>query len=804
MTSTATSVAATGCAAEGEADDGMAEIVAEFLTESRESLDQLDSDLVELERAPGDRDRLSSVFRALHTIKGNAGFLGFAPLQAVAHAAESLLARLREGDLPFDAPRASALLDAVDAVREMLDGIEADGAEGGRDDAPLVARLGLLATVAGAAAETDPAQPDPSQPAPAEPGPSELGPSELGPSELGPAELGPSLAGPSLPGARQPQSAASRGGEGAPGGCPAAGDEGEHSSGPLRDATVRVDVDVLDRLVDLVGELVLARNQLVQRIRDTDDAELAATAQRFDLVTSELHDRVMRTRMQPISTMWSRFPRVVRDLAVTCGRQVRLEMEGSETELDRSILEAIRDPLLHLIRNSVDHGVEPAEARAARGKPAEGRLTLRACQEGGSVNIEIADDGAGIDVERVRAKAIAAERDPERLDALRNMPAREVVNLIFSPGLSTAATVTSVSGRGVGMDVVKNHVERVGGTIEVVTAAGLGTTFKIRLPLTLAIMPVLIVCSGGQRYAIPEDSVVELVRLTGSQSGDSIEQVAGADVYRLRGELLPLVDLGAVLGRPERDAEEPPLLVVLDAAGRRFGLVVAAASEIQQIVVKPLDKLVAAVKVFSGATVLGDGGIALILEVDAVASRAGILAGDAGRPAPAGKDLPPAGERTCLLVLRVGADRRVAVPLRDVSRLEYLAASAVEHVRAGRVVQYRGRTLPLVSLPALFASDHVAGSDVAHSDAADSDAAGELPVVVTEVTGRPVGLVAREILDIVDGQVAIERTACGGGVVGSAIVGGHVTDLLELTELIGSTLAPPSPGEPDAPGTTRA
>ncbi|HTX01703.1 MAG TPA: chemotaxis protein CheA [Acidimicrobiales bacterium] len=861
--------------ADSDIDDGTAEIIAEFLVEAYESLDQLDRDLVELERDPTDQVRLQSVFRTLHTIKGNGGFLGFQSLQSVAHAAESLLARLRDGELVLDPEITSGLLCAIDAIREMLAAIEGSGSEGTRHDQELVALLATLTSgapsttrsaqpghsdqppaPAGAAppvpprmdtvppgdatgaegapdiADSDAASPateptskaastsaklpagrrrstkptKPQLPAPAVDAPSQdqaendcpaatstetvpastQAPQRTAQASESPAA--PSADGSSATAVASPHSEGARpvAGPATPAApkalSPAATDAGE-VRGAVAEQSVRVDVTVLDRLVNLVGELVLARNQIVQRARGTQDADLVATAQRLDLITSELQDGVMKTRMQPISTIWSRFPRVVRDLAMTCDKNVRLDMEGTETELDRTILEAIRDPMLHLVRNSVDHGIESPADRTAAGKAPEGRILLRAYHEGGYVNIEISDDGRGIDVERVRAKAISGEQDPERLAQLRAMSEREVINLVFSPGLSTAVKVTSVSGRGVGLDVVKTHVERIGGTIEVTTASGTGTTFKVRLPLTLAIVPALVVGCGSQRYCIPQGCVVELVRLKGSKAGSSVEQVAGANVYRLRGQLLPLVDLGTVLGRGGSSIGDGPVtVVVLQVDTRRFGLVVTNVVETQEIVVKPLDKALATVRVFSGATIMGDGGVALILEIAAVAARAGIFAGEeAATEATLAEDSATRTERHRLLVLGAGSGHRVAVSLDEVSRLERISSSVVEHSQRGEVVQYRGQTLSLLSLSDVFGGGYGAG----YGEEARSD----LPVVVTQIAGRPVGLVASEIVDIVDEDIEVERAAGHGGVVGTAIVAGQVTDLVDIHELIES-LAP--------------
>ena len=309
-------------------------------------------------------------------------------------------------------------------------------------------------------------------------------------------------------------------------------DADRHSA--VVDANIRVGVDLLDKLMDLVGELVLTRNQILQFNTEREDATLNATSQRLNLLTTELQESVMKTRMQPIGVVWNKFPRVVRDMSVSLGKQIELVMDGAETELDRTIIESIRDPLMHIVRNSCDHGIELPDDRVSAGKPPQGKLLLRAFHEGGQVNIEISDDGAGIDGERVRQKAV--EKGLLRPEQASKLSEREAINLIFLPGFSTSQTVTNISGRGVGMDVVKSHVEKIGGVVDVSSLPGEGSTVKIKIPLTLAIIPGLVVTSGGQRFVIPQVSLLELIRVEGGASDKRIEHVHGTPVYRRRGE----------------------------------------------------------------------------------------------------------------------------------------------------------------------------------------------------------------------------------------------------------------------------
>src|ERR1039458_3627299 len=453
------------------------DVIREFLVESHENLSRLDQELVELEKHPKDAELLASIFRTIHTIKGTCGFLAFSTLERITHQAESLLSQLRDGRRELSPSLVSLILDTVDATRKVLASIEASGEEGPDRFEDLAERLRVAAQLT-AAIES---QPGPGQPGTAgSPGPLAEPPDNNGSSELSES--------------KKPEADAAK-------------------SSAVADANIRVGVGLLDKLMDLVGELVLTRNQILQFNTEREDAALNVTSQRLNLITTELQEGVMKTRMQPIGMVWNKLPRVVRDMAVALGKQIRLEMDGAETELDRTIIEAIKDPLVHLVRNSCDHGIEPPELRVRAGKPPQGRLTLRAYHEGGQVNIEIGDDGAGIDVARVKQKAI--EKGLLRPEQSEKLTDREALNLVFQPGFSTAKTVTNVSGRGVGMDVVKSNIEKIGGIVDVFSRPGEGTTVKLKIPLTLAIIPGLVISSGGERFVIPQVSLLELIRLEG-------------------------------------------------------------------------------------------------------------------------------------------------------------------------------------------------------------------------------------------------------------------------------------------------
>jgi two-component system, chemotaxis family, sensor kinase CheA len=536
------------------------------------------------------------------------------------------------------------------------------------------------------------------------------------------------------------------------------------------DPRIRVDVKLLDRLMNLVGELVLARNQLLQHTGGSADTGLVSTCQRLNLITTELQEGVMKTRMQPIENVWNRFPRVVRDLAHSCGKQVRLELEGGSTELDKTIIEAIGDPLTHLVRNSIDHGIEPPAARGALGKDSTGTLCLRAYHEGGRVNIEISDDGRGIDPERVKKRAL--ERGLITADRARTMADHEVHALLFAPGFSTAETITNISGRGVGLDVVKSNIERLGGSVDIDSQLGAGATFRIRIPLTLAIIPALVVGACGERYAIPQVNLVELVRIDADQVGRTIERIDGVPVYRLRGNLLALVELGQVLELGARDLNRDVNMIVLAADDRQFGLLVDEIFDTEEIVVKPLGRELKGLEAYAGATIMGDGRVALILDVIGLAERAGV--GSIERKLQSSErsstKLVARGEQQVLL-FRSGSSARMAVPLGSVARLEEFQRKQVEQVGSGEVVQYRGDILPLVYLSEVFGEPRVLRDT--------------LQVLVHGQGERQVGLVVDAIDDVIQQEIVASRRGGRPGTLGSAVIQGKVTEILDAETICG-------------------
>jgi two-component system, chemotaxis family, sensor kinase CheA len=714
-------------------------LVKEFLVESYENLDRLDKEFMQLENDPGNREVIASIFRTIHTVKGTSGFFGFEKLQQVAHAGENLLARLRDGALTLNPDMSSVLLRTVDAIRAILGEIERGGTEGSNSYPELIAEVeshmsGHAVVKAAAPPSTAPVV---EAAAAVSPAATPVEPS-VAPAEVArPAEIatGPSVA----------------------------------------DQSLRVDVRVLDRLMNLVGELVLTRNQILQHAGGSGAAgALAATGKRLDNITSQLQEEVMKTRMQAIEAVWGKLPRIVRDLAKQIGKQVRLEMEGKDTELDKSIIEAIKDPLTHMVRNSVDHGVESPAKRTAAGKPAEGRILLRAYHEGGKVTIEIQDDGGGMDPAKIKAKGL--EKGLITTEQAAKMGERELLNLIFAPGFSTAEQVTNISGRGVGMDVVRTNIDKIGGSVDISSKIGQGTTVTIKIPLTLAIIPALVVLSGGERFAIPQINLLELVRIDKDKAATAIEDVYGAPVYRLRGQLLPLVFLNKELGLPPSEAGAINI-VVLQADDNQFGVVVDSVLDTGEIVVKPLDKQLKNLSVFAGATIMGDGTVALILDVFGLGTKAHAVG--KGKEGKRAATVAAGEEKEPLLLFQSPDEGRMGIPLSQVVRLEEMQVSKVEGAGDVEVIQYRGEILPLVRVFQVLPERR--------RNPRSPDAGVQpdvLPVVVHSHGGRHVGLVVGKIIDTVEESLKLQRAATRAGIKGCIVINGKVTEILDVEAVV--------------------
>lgn len=665
--------------------------------------------LTELEERPEDRELLAEIFRAVHTIKGTTGFLGFSRLESLAHAGENLLGLLRDGKLMAGAEIISGLLALLDILREILGSIETTGHEGQGDDDPMLQRLHALQQRGDADREQDaPAKKKRTRKlraqatsaiAPAIPTEIVKGQEETVAIELYQAE---------------PQTAQMR------------------SAVNAAESTLRVDVDLLNRMMNLVGELVLTRNQILQMVGA--DTNLTLLSRRLDMVTADLREAVMKARMQPVSHVFSKFPRMVRDLTQQLNKRVRLVMEGQETELDKSLLEAIKDPLTHSVRNAIDHGIEAPHLREAAGKDAEGTLRLRAYQEGSHVIIEVSDDGGGMKVERIRDKAL--ERKLITRERASQLSDRELMQLIFLPGFSTAEAVTNVSGRGVGMDVVRTNVEKIGGKVEIDSRVGKGTTLRLRIPLTLAIVPALIVHSRGQSFALPQGALSELVHLSAEQMSKQVEWMEGAALYRLRGKLLPLVFLGSLLKQQEQASKsQEAYIAVLNAEGRRYGLVVDSLADPEEIVVKPLSSVLKQIGLFSGATVLGNGEMALILDPGAIATQSNIGMALEDEAEVQGTNL---SDGSVEYLLMQSGSQHAAVPLDSVLRIERIPRTQIEQLHGLPVLRFEDTLLPL--------QDTSGGAQVD----------GEMTVVVCRDGERHVGVAVAQVLDVASGKPLTE------------------------------------------------
>ncbi|MBE9205340.1 chemotaxis protein CheA [Nostoc sp. LEGE 06077] len=707
-----------------------------FLVESNEGLSQIERDIIELEKNSVNREALDRIYRSLHTLKGNCGFLPFPKLESLAHAGESLISCLRDrftqslesqelnlgkSDRQFTVtPQIiSTLLQTVDSIRQLLSQITTTKSEGNDDYSTLIRALAELA-------ETQ---------------------QVVTVSSLSPALQPSELAETTITGAES--------------------------------AHIRVNVSLLDQMMNLVGELVLTRNQMMGFADKYQDGSFAAIYQHLNLITAQLQTGVMKTRLQPISTIWQKFPRVIRDLAIAHGKQVAVEIQGADTEVDKSIIEAIKDPLTHLVRNCIDHGIESPTERTTVGKPITGKLFLKAFYENSKVNIEIGDDGRGLSITQLKRRA-------QQLSFVSSAQAEimndaDAINLIFLPGFSTSEQVTNLSGRGVGMDIVKSNIDKINGSIEIDSQPGKGTRFKLKIPLTLTIIPALIIRSNGDRYAIPQASLQELVRLEPEQALQQIEIFYDVPVYHLRGHLIPLVYLNQVL-HPSNSPHSAPIepsplnLIVIQADNYQFGLVVDAVEDIQDIVVKPLGKQLKALSLFTGATIMGDGQVALIIDAANLATQVKLHEKQQLLSSITGTTISPELEERQLILLFQGTPGApMGIPVAIAFRLEEIKRAAVEKVGNQAVVRSSGRILPLIDLKNIFPSDQPTPSHETETLQL---------VIVSPNPELSVGLVVERIVDIVEEPLTIKGIPSRPGVLCCAVIQGQITEILDVEAVI--------------------
>jgi two-component system, chemotaxis family, sensor kinase CheA len=761
----------------------MDDLLREFLTETSESLDTVDNQLVRFEQDPNNAKILDNIFRLVHTIKGTCGFLGLPRLEALAHAGETLMGKFRDG-MPVTGEAVSLILASIDRIKEILAGLEATEAEPQGSDEDLIVKLhemvehGMAAMSASQDASTTPAAPVAATPAVAQGGvvpqtlERELRPGEVSLDELERAfrETAIEVVAPALvpspepeaepaPRAASPKKEANKVAVKKP-----AADVEVAEGDKIANQSIRVNVDTLEHLMTMVSELVLTRNQLLEISRRNEDTEFKVPLQRLSNVTAELQEGVMKTRMQPIGNAWQKLPRIVRDLSGELHKQIELEMHGADTELDRQVLDLIKDPLTHMVRNSADHGLETPAERLAAGKPEQGTIRLSAYHEGGHIIICIADNGRGLNTERIKAKAISNGLVSEA--ELEKMTEAQIHKFIFAPGFSTAAAVTSVSGRGVGMDVVRTNIDQIGGTIDVKSVAGEGSSVTIKIPLTLAIVSALIVEAAGDRFAIPQLAVVELVRAR-ANSEHRIERIKDTAVLRLRNKLLPLMHLKKLLKIDDGSSSDPEngFIVVTQVGNQTFGIVVDGVFHTEEIVVKPMSTKLRHIDMFSGNTILGDGAVIMIIDPNGIAKALGASGSASHEIADenAASRANAAEQLTSLLVFRAGSSQPKAVPLGLVTRLEEIATDKIELSNGRYMVQYREQLMPLVQM---------AGVNVQTS--------GAQPILVFADDGRSMGLVVDEIIDIVEEKLHIEVAGSQEGILGSAVIKGQATEVIDV------------------------
>lgn len=816
------------------------EILQGFIEESLEHLADIENDLLEIEEngADIDEDLVNKVFRAAHSIKGGAGFMGLTVIQDLSHVTENVLGLIRSGKLVPTPEIINVLLQASDKLNTMIEDVA------NSNDYDIEEHLIPLNAIFNGEA----LQPE-SEPPEAEetPDKEETATEEVAAHEAPEKpEATEQVAAPDVEAveAKEPEVEA-------PTPAPVVKKVPEparpapppkkvkppavkKSAAKVKvDTSIRVHVSLLDSLMTLAGELVLSRNQLLQTIASDDVRNAESVGQRIDLITSELQEAIMLTRMQPIGNVFGKFPRVVRDLSSKLNKDIDLIIVGKDVELDKTIIESINDPLTHLVRNSVDHGIELPEDRVKAGKPAKGTVTLKAYHAAGQVVIEIIDDGKGLDGEALGEAAV--NKGLLTAEQVQVMSDKEKINLILLPGFSTAKEITDVSGRGVGMDVVKTNLDQLGGQVDLISEVGVGTTISIKLPLTLAIIPCQIIMTGGERYAIPQVNLEELLRIPASQVKDRVERVGNAEVVRLRGNLLPLIRLSDVLGiertyydskedqykkdRRERISDrrgkESPLdaegktdnysqddgnaqssearagadrrytassalnIVVVSNGTLKYGLIVDKLQDSEEIVIKPLGKHLQACKGYAGATIMGDGRIALILDVANIALMADLTSVNdtdrASEVAQAAEELVRAQkDKQALLTFRSSETEQFAVPLNQVERIEKIKRSDIEELGGKRVMQYRGGSLSLLAVDDVAMVQPIADHD-------------DLLVIVFNIANQIVGLLAIGPIDALEISVSIDDTTLKQtGIMGSTIIDGQTTMLVDIFEVVGT------------------
>ena len=725
------------------------EILTEFALEAREILDQLDSDFVLLEASPTDKKLIGNIFRGLHTLKGSSGFFSFKRLEKISHAGESLLGKIRDGQLSLDLNKSNVLLQMIDVLRIIIESIEKNKAEPAGEDTALISSIGNLSrgneeiiidnVSAHVAADLNQAIPD----------------ATIHHADVSEAEVSINLSvneNLNTPPAQEIQ-------------------ETQENNTP-----VRINLDTLDKLMNLASEMVLARNRLLPFADNSADLQFTNTVHSIDLLTLELQERMMKMRMQSISHVWSKFPRLIRDAANQTNKKVTLIQNGADTEIDRSLLDGIRDPLMHIIRNSVDHSIEEPDVRVRKGKPETGQIVLNASHQNGMILIEVSDDGAGINLELIKQRAI--ERKLISPETASQLSKSELIDLIFQPGFSTKEAVTSLSGRGVGMDVVKTNITNIGGTIEITSEPDLGTQIQLKIPLTLAIIPALFITCADQVFSIPENRIIELVKLSPKSQADAFQNFHGIPVFKLRNQLLPLIYLDQVLEL--KSAGSPPdddiYIVLLQSGPTYFGLAVASVDNIQDIVVKPLGGTLNDIPYFAGATIMGNGRVSLILDIDNIALHSGFTAQDLSTLNKEKLlDTNPPVEMMGILVFEIAGLERMAIPLDRLRHIDMLDMDQIQMQGDKEVIYLNKELFYVVQL-----NQFVNGADTQYVSKSKV-----VPALTCVSNQRLYSLLVEHVVEIIQVPKQLIASATPQkGIEGYAIWNDRVINVLDLDEIL--------------------
>jgi len=729
------------------------DILQDFLVEAKEGITNLEEGFIELEKDKKNIEILKALFRTMHSLKGAAGFFGFKTLESIAHFSEDILSKLRDGLIEPDEDIIDILLKAVDHIKYIIGYIEENKAEPIEDKIlDFLVELSNFNEKLKKRIQEKPKEEKPEE-IKAEEKKEEIKEEEIVKEEV-----------------KEEKEIKEEKKEIKPVKEVKKEKKEEPATIPQIEFTetyIKVDVKLLDQLMNLAGELVLARNRVVQLSQKIMDEDLTRSVQALSMITTEMQETIMKTRMQPIGMVFNKFPRIVRDLSKALGKKVNLHLEGTETELDRSIIEAIKDPLTHLVRNAVDHGIEPPEERIELNKPAEGVLILRAYQEGGQVIIEIEDDGRGIDVEKIRQKAV--EKGFLTQEEATLASEKELLSLIFKPGFSTAETVTQLSGRGVGMDVVKTNIEKLGGSIEINTVRGKGTTVKIKIPLTLAIIPALIVTSGDYRYAIPQVNLKELVNI---QPEKDLLKVGNTEFYRLRGEIIPVLRLSEVL-KSNGKGENQKNLVILTTGEKFIGLLVDKIFASEEIVVKPLGKWFKNIPIYSGATIMGDGKLALILDVIGLSQFIGISMEEVEKKYETTviKTKTSSEETIFLLLFDVGEDR-LALPIALISRLDKIKANEIQISGGKEIIIYKDEVIPIIRLENYLPLQSISSQE-------------EYNVLFFTERNKTCGILCSKIVGTLETTLEVEEGIYNHpGILGHRIINGKTVLFIDIYKII--------------------